>query len=185
MFWAGFLGGSWRSLGVILGLLGPFLGPSRGHLGPCWTLLGSPWASLGPTWSDLGPAMGHIRLPLSPPWAFLVPCCTILRSLESFLGVLGTCLVPSWASLGSVGSPYWSKGLSSCPFCLIFPIAHVLAWRSHGAALELCRALQNYVDIIICVCVPAGADMLQVVLFIDVAYVVGGRVGVYSAFLPV
>ena len=104
MFLAGFLGGSWRPLGAILGLLGPFLGPSRGHLGPCWTLLGSSWASLGPTWSHLGPAMGHIRLPLNPPWAFLVPCCAILRSLESFLGVLAACLVPSWASLGSLGS---------------------------------------------------------------------------------
>ena len=36
----------------------------------------------------------------------------------------------------------------------------------------------------ICVCVRACADrVLQAVLFIDVAYVVGGRMGVESAFL--
>ena len=163
------MGASWGRLVVIFGHPGPSLEPL--------------WASLGRAWSHLGAAKSQIGLPWGPLWALLVPCCAILRSLESFLGVLAACLVPSWASLGSLGSPYWSKGLSSCPFCLIFPTAHVLAWRSHGAALELCRALQNYVHI--CVCVPACADMLQVVLFIDVAYVVGGRVGVYSAFLPV
>ena len=83
--------------------------------------------------------------------------------LGAFLGQLGVPRVPLLV-----------QGALQLSVLFNFPTAHALAWRSHGAALELCRALQNYVHI--CVCVPAIADMLQVVLFIDVAYVVGGRV---------
>ena len=92
--------------------------------------------------------------------------------LGAFLGQLGVPRVPLLVQ-GALQLSALFNFSNSARASMAFP------W----AALELCRALQNYVHI--CVCVPACADMLQVVLFIDVAYVVGGRVGVYSAFLPV
>ena len=96
-----------------LGCLGLFLGPSRGHLGPCWNLLGSSLGVPEPASSHLGPSIDQIGLPWHPPWALLVPCCAILRSLGSSLGILGACL----GLLGFPGSSLSLHGTPLGPSC--------------------------------------------------------------------